>query len=319
MGLFSEKNMAKQTINLGTAPTGAGGDTFRSTGTKTNANFTEVYNQLGADGAGALPTVLPIAKGGTGGASIDGAKSALGLGDTGIAGFSSNIIAQLYNVTTVSGFANVLGNAKLSSVSNGDWQQGNTSNTLNMPQRYGSLFGYIGNDSNGTYSWQIFRGYTGGALFFRYGAGTDTWAPWAVFRTGHNTTIDANGFLRNASPVCDMYVDHIELNDEAKLQTITFKRIGIGEYLISGSLGFAQEGWYIETPKDANGNVLFSVVYEQLENNDISVKTYKKKFDVETASIVPDLDKSVDITEGRFISLRLQELPHEVIEDDTEQ
>ncbi|MGQ4637342.1 phage tail fiber protein [Acinetobacter junii] len=32
--------MAIQTINLGTAPTGAGGDTFRSTGAKMNENFT---------------------------------------------------------------------------------------------------------------------------------------------------------------------------------------------------------------------------------------------------------------------------------------
>ncbi|GAA5559272.1 hypothetical protein Asch02_00760 [Acinetobacter schindleri] len=32
--------MTYQTVNLGTAPTGAGGDTFRSTGAKINENFT---------------------------------------------------------------------------------------------------------------------------------------------------------------------------------------------------------------------------------------------------------------------------------------
>ncbi|OTL15685.1 hypothetical protein B9X80_04475, partial [Acinetobacter nosocomialis] len=32
--------MTIQTINLGSAPTGAGGDTFRSTGAKINENFT---------------------------------------------------------------------------------------------------------------------------------------------------------------------------------------------------------------------------------------------------------------------------------------
>ncbi|MFX8083510.1 hypothetical protein ABTK81_02690, partial [Acinetobacter baumannii] len=32
--------MTIQTVNLGTAPTGAGGDTFRSTGAKINENFT---------------------------------------------------------------------------------------------------------------------------------------------------------------------------------------------------------------------------------------------------------------------------------------
>lgn len=33
--------MTIQTVNLGTAPTGAGGDTFRSTGAKMNENFTD--------------------------------------------------------------------------------------------------------------------------------------------------------------------------------------------------------------------------------------------------------------------------------------
>jgi hypothetical protein len=39
--------MAKQTINQGTAPTGAGGDTFRSGSAKLQANDNEIYNYLG--------------------------------------------------------------------------------------------------------------------------------------------------------------------------------------------------------------------------------------------------------------------------------
>lgn len=38
--------MAKQTINLGEAPDGAGGDDVRGAFTKTNANFTELYNDV---------------------------------------------------------------------------------------------------------------------------------------------------------------------------------------------------------------------------------------------------------------------------------
>lgn len=307
--------MAKQVVNLGTAPSGTGGDTSRSATTKLMNNVNELYAFAGADAAGALPAALPITKGGTGAVSVSGARSALGLGDAGVNGFSLSPIASLANVNTVSGFANVFGINKFAAVAHGDWQQGNTaSNTLYTPQRYGSIFGYYGTDSLGTYAWQIFRGSAGKDLSLRFGAGSDTWSPWAVLRTGHNTSVDANGFIKSASPICDLYVDRIELNDEAKLQDISFERVDVGEYLIKGSLGFAQEGWYIETPKDANGNVLFSVVYEQLENNDISVKTYKKKFDIETASIIADLAKPIDITEGRFISLRLQELP----QDDTE-
>ncbi|MBP4721252.1 phage tail protein, partial [Acinetobacter baumannii] len=113
----------------------------------------------------------------------------------------------------------------------------------------------------------------------------------------------------------------IELNDDAQKQPITLEKLGVGDYLIKGSLGFAQEGWYIEMPKDANGNVLVAVAYKQLENNDISIKTYKKKFDIETASIVPDLENPVDIPEGRNIDIRFHEeiVLDETLPDDIEQ
>lgn len=48
--------MAKQTINQGTAPTGAGGDTFRSGSAKLQANDDELYAHLGApDGTLTVP------------------------------------------------------------------------------------------------------------------------------------------------------------------------------------------------------------------------------------------------------------------------
>ena len=130
--------------------------------------------------------------------------------------------------------------------------------------------------------------------------------------TDKNVTKDSNGFLKGASPVIDLYDNKIGLNHDAEQQGgIMFEKLGVGDYLVKGSLGFAQEGWYIETPKDANGNVLVAVVYEQLANNDISIKTYAKKFDDETGDIVPNLLKPRDIPTGRFISLRLHELPKE--------
>lgn len=46
--------MAKQTINQGTAPTGAGGDTFRSGSAKLQANDDELYTHLGAAADGVL-------------------------------------------------------------------------------------------------------------------------------------------------------------------------------------------------------------------------------------------------------------------------
>lgn len=46
--------MAKQTINQGTAPTGAGGDTFRTGSAKLQANDNELYTYLGAAADGIL-------------------------------------------------------------------------------------------------------------------------------------------------------------------------------------------------------------------------------------------------------------------------
>ncbi len=123
-----------------------------------------------------------------------------------------------------------------------------------------------------------------------------------------NTWVDGNGSIKAASPIVSLYADKIECNDEAAQQDITFEKLGVGDYLIKGSTGFAQEGWYIETPKDANGNVLVAVVYEQLANNDISVKTYDYMLN-KKGRIVPDLETPLDIPETRWIDLRLQALP----------
>lgn len=144
------------------------------------------------------------------------------------------------------------------------------------------------------------------------GAPTQRTVTYSKIWTELNATKDPNGFLKGASPIAEIYSDKMDLNQDAEQQGgITLEKLGVGDYLVKGSLGFAQEGWYIETPKDANGNVLVAVVYEQLANNDISVKTYAKRFDDETGDIVANLLKPRDIPTGRFISLRLHELPKE--------
>lgn len=310
--------MAKQTINQGTAPTGAGGDTFRSGSAKLQANDDEIYAQLGANAQGVLPAALPIEKGGTGATTAAGARTNLGLGTAATAYLTTS------KTDTTEGRV----------LKVGDFGLGGTGATyLSTPTgfRYiNTIFGWAtpgdypanitsymqgiqwawGEDST---VWQLMGGIAHDNLVFRKGA-NGTWGTAFIIRHSGNTTVDSNGFIKSASPIVELYADRIELNEEAKQQDITFEKLGTGDYLIKGSSGFAQEGWYIETPKDANGNVLFSVIYTTLENGDISVKTYKKKFDFETVSIVADLDNPVDITENRWIDLRLQELPQPEIE-----
>lgn len=72
--------MSRQSINLGTIPTGVGGDTPRSAFTKTEANIIELYTALGSTGNPlAIPAALPITKGGTGATSVAAARTAFGL------------------------------------------------------------------------------------------------------------------------------------------------------------------------------------------------------------------------------------------------
>ena len=58
--------------------------------------------------------------------------------------------------------------------------------------------------------------------------------------------------------------------------------------------------------------MLVAAVYEQLANGDISVKTYDYMLN-KKGRIVPDLETPLDIPENRWIDLRLQELPQEVV------
>ena len=274
--------MAIQTANLGTAPSGAGGDTFRSAAAKYNENFS---NQQHA------------------------ASRMVGLGGADLAqvGDLRRAIAQI-NIEDV-----LPAGWDLNNLTAGDFVlYAATANPNSPPAFYASLYA-TRNFSNDGQLTVIGHDYFNGGLITR-GKNNNSWSQWAKHYHTLNTTVDGNGFIKAASPVVKLFADKIELNDEAQLQDIAFDKLGMGDYLIKGSSGFAQEGWYIEMPKDANGNVLVAVVYEQLENNDISVKTYAKKIDDETGDIVANLTKPRDIPAGRCIDLRLQELPHPEIQ-----
>lgn len=279
MGLFSEKNMTIQTINLGTAPSGAGGDTFRSTGTKVNENFTNNTHAASRYVGTAAGNLMEV--------------GAFGLGGE---------IPIIVNPLSIQDLLTKLGNKTQFVYSSGGFTGspfGAYSLGLNLQRGGDQLF--IAFDVIGKKSGYIAKTSTG-----VYAA--------TIFYTDQNTTVDSNGFIKAASPIIKLFADKIESNDEALEQEPVFEKVGISHYLIKNTEGFSDDGWYIEMPKDANGNVLVAVQYQQLEDNTIEVKTFAKKFDEETGDIVPNIEKPRDIPTGRWIDIRLKALPQPEIE-----
>ncbi|EOG6956874.1 hypothetical protein ACLH32_003535, partial [Yersinia ruckeri] len=94
-------------------------------------------------------------------------------------------------------------------------------------------------------------------------------AKLAQTRNTSNTTVDANGFIKAASPVIRLFnnsrFDDVAyysvpegftpagsgaVNSEAK--GVMAERISEGVYQVTGAQGFAIDGWQIELPTDDN-------------------------------------------------------------------
>ena len=266
--------MAIQTVKTGAAVNDGTGDDARTAFTKINQNFTDSTHAAGRLVGTAAGNVMGVGSFG------------IGVHEVGILPFTSN--------------------------SN---EGRNASAYLNgVIYRYGDDINALTMANSITWKSQIGMHPNIGGLLFRQISSAGIFGGWTSVYSTKNTSVDSNGFIKAASPIVKLFADNIELNDEAQLQQITFEKLGIGDYLVKGSTGFAQEGWYIETPKDANGNALVAVAYEQLANNDISVKTYAKMFDEETGDIVANTAKPRDIPSTRWIDLRVQALPQEDIQ-----
>lgn len=127
--------------------------------------------------------------------------------------------------------------------------------------------------------------------------------PTNVMWSTYNTIVDANGFIKEASPVIQLH--HNKAVPNALVGEFQFETTGTGIYIIRGTLGFAKKGWYIETPRDANGNIQVFVEYEQDVDGTITVRTYEPDYD--NGRTVAGAPK--DIPEGRWIDIRLHEEP----------
>lgn len=129
---------------------------------------------------------------------------------------------------------------------------------------------------------------------------------WRVaFWGSRNTTVDTNGFIKEASPIVRLFSDHIKANDEA--QDVKFYRVSEGYYKLETQRDLASSGWAVEVPKDFNGNILVYIEIEKVEDGFL-VSTFKPSYKNGKA-----VAGSVsDIPDGRWVDLRLSYLESEI-------
>lgn len=149
------------------------------------------------------------------------------------------------------------------------------------------------------------------------------WTPWRELHHTGNTTVDSNGFIKNASPIIKLHSDRAEAEAPA-----TFERLGTGHYRITGCNGLRlTDGWYIETPHDRNKVPYFNVEWEQDHEPDaeagvlddpadvtLTIRCYERVWSATTGQF--DNGDPVDIPEGRWIDLRMNEVRQPEIEMD---
>lgn len=148
------------------------------------------------------------------------------------------------------------------------------------------------------------------------GYGSAGWGAWRRMLDSESTTVDSNGFIKAASPIFRLANSAESATDEShnftdagagaangEAQGVTATHDAQGVYTITGSLGFATQGWTVEVPQDANGNRLCVVETEQADDGTITVRTFSKCIDPDTGDVVAD--QPMDIPEGRWIDLRL--------------
>ncbi len=170
-------------------------------------------------------------------------------------------------------------------------------------------------------------------LVFRVSAPGAVWSNWATLWHSTNTTVDANGFIKKASPIVKLFTDgSSELNGES--QGVTTERVSEGVYRVSGTLGFNSDAEWggvdggIEIPIDRNKLPLVWVDYEVDETGDLLIKTFHRvnstapKF-AQNVKVGYKEGQPIDIPAGRWIDLRVEmpggdEAEYEPVPEDEE-
>lgn len=281
---------------------------FRAMNNGTYWDWKEIYNSS---------STIPVANGGTGATDAASARDNLGLKyDTSllqVGGTAIRVALQLNldyrklnnEINNSTKYPTGLTSGLITQKAGG-WIAG--SDTYVAPI---TVIGW-GDSSAGPHGrWQLTP--TTNGLMYRIANGGDSTTfgqPYKVY-SSNNTTVDTNGFIKQASPIIKISGDgSFETNEESEGAEVI--RENTGTYLITGVLAFnADNVWAIEIPKDINGLQLVWVDYSVLEDGDIRLKVYHR-----THPNAPSFAQNIidgiadgelcDIPQGRVIDLRVQ-------------
>ncbi|MDI9801296.1 phage tail protein [Citrobacter koseri] len=218
-----------------------------------------------------------------------------------------------------------------------DSQIGNVAQCMNERRLNGGTAAFRSLNSGLVIGGQNFQ--YGASLYFRAGDTASTL--WVDYRTGNamisagndsgisegtaqynnlwgtkNTTVDANGFIKRASPIVKVFSDGgSETNDESEGCTVL--RIAPGQYLIEGCCGLNSDaiwggiGGGFEIPTDRNKQPLIWLDYEVSADGSVLVKTYHRTHPEAPAFARNELDgvsngDPIDIPRDQFVSVRVE-------------
>ncbi|WP_231421722.1 pyocin knob domain-containing protein [Pseudomonas sp. Leaf59] len=313
--------MARQDINLGTAPTGAGGDTTRSTGVKINQMSSELYSALGAGGNGVIPSAIPVNRGGTGGTTQAEAQAALGLGTAA----TRNVGTAVGNVLGYGSFGiggrapDIPGNSFNAIGDTGIYRS--TGGTANSPANYGYGTLFVENYDAG-FTAQHATSFSG-RLFFRIN-NNFSWGSWGEIYTTMNTTRGSGGALSAASPI--VRIANVAASERRDLLEQTFQnagawgvanedargvlveRLSIGEYRVTGSLGLALEGWRTHDPSSPDGGRMLGITDSQQDDSgNVIIRLFKQRWTLtDDGEMVPGRGAPMDVPLNSWIDVRLE-------------
>jgi len=300
--------------------TGTGNVTITINGVSVTVPTQKSLVQKGPNGT------VPITSGGSGSSTVEGARANFGLGNAA----TRNIHTQGYGDTSGAGVALQV-YADYRSIAGYDGPHNfplGVTGGIQDGSKYGgggdfigllSLRGWVDSSGNAA-CWQMAVNSTLQAFRIpvRYPDGYTYLTTYRIWNQ-RNTTVDGNGFIKQASPVVRLtsnpevmpptFTDGgftlagvAAVNLEA--EGVTAERVGTGVYKVRGALGLHSDGWTIEIPQDANGNRLCFVETGVAADGVMTVSVFKRRFDIDTAMIVAG--DPMDIPAGRWVDLRLE-------------